>query len=90
MYRAIFSRRAQKAFLDLPQNQARRVKEAIEDLMREPRAPGTIELQNAPVAQYRYRVGNWRILFDIDDANKVIEILDICKRDERTYKQGAR
>jgi mRNA interferase RelE/StbE len=86
MYQAIFSRRAQRAFLDLPKRQAQRVKAAIEKLAAEPRSPGTIKLTNAPVAEYRYRVGNLRILFDVDDANKVIEILDIRKRNERTYR----
>ncbi len=86
MYRAVFSRRAQKAFLDLPDDQAQRTKEAIEKLAEEPRGHGTIKLEHAPVAQYRHRVGNWRILFDIDDRNEVIEILDIKKRSEKTYR----
>lgn len=86
MYRAVFSPRARKAFLDLPKPHAQGVREAIERLMSEPRSHGTLKLESAPVAQYRHRVGNFRILFDIDDKNQVIEILDIRKRDERTYK----
>lgn len=86
MHRAVFSRRAQKAFLDLPMAQARRIKEAMECLMEEPRRHGTIKLEHAPVAQYRHRVGDLRILFDIDDKNRTIEILDIRKKDERTYR----
>ncbi|MBI2864358.1 MAG: type II toxin-antitoxin system RelE/ParE family toxin [Chloroflexi bacterium] len=86
MYRAVFSRRAEKAFLDLRTDQARRVKEAIEKLQADPRTYGTIKLDNAPVAQYRHRAGDLRILFDVDDKNQVVEILDIRKRDERTYR----
>jgi len=86
MYQAIFSRRAEKAFLDLPTKEAQRVKQAIEKLEQNPRPYGTLKLENVPVASYRYRVGNNRILFDIDDEAKVIEILDVRKRDERTYK----
>lgn len=82
MYQAIFSGRAEKAFLGLPEREARLVKEAIEKLKRNPRAHGTIKLKNAPVASYRYRAGNNRILFDVDDERKVIELLDIKKRDE--------
>lgn len=82
MYRALFSRRAEKAFLALPRSQAQRVKAAIEKLAHEPRAHSTIKLDHAPLAEYRYRVGSWRILFDIDDANQVIENLDIRRRDE--------
>lgn len=72
--------------MELPQRDAKRVKQAIEKVMRDPRGQGTIKLEHAPVAQYRRRVGNWRILFDIDDAAQVIEIVDIRKRDEGTYR----
>ena len=72
--------------MNLPDREARRIKEAIERLQQNPRTQGTIKLENAPVASYRYRVGDLRILFDIDDGAKVIEVLDIRKRDERTYK----
>jgi mRNA interferase RelE/StbE len=86
MYRAMFSRRAEKAFISLSDREARKVKEAIQKLVDNPRTCGTIKLENAPVARYRYRIGDYRILFDIDDEAKVIEILDIRKRDERTYR----
>lgn len=86
MYQAVFSSRAHKAFIALPQAQARRVRDAIQRLMQEPRAHGTIKLDHAPVAEYRYHVGNSRILFDIDDRNHIIEILDIRMRDEQTYR----
>lgn len=86
MYQTLFSRRAEKAFLALPTKQAQQVKAAIERLMQEPRTHGTIKLDHAPVGQYRYRLGMLRILFDIDDTNQVIEILDIRKRDEQTYR----
>jgi len=62
------------------------MKEAIEKLKQAPRIHGTIKLENAPVASYRYRVGDLRILFDIDDETRTVEILDIRKRDEHTYR----
>jgi len=35
---------------------------------------------------YRMRVGNWRILFDmIDDTPAIISIEEVKKRDDRTY-----
>ena len=86
MYQAIFSRRAEKAFMSLPNEDAERIKIAVLKLQNEPRCYGTIKLENAPVAPYRYRVGNWRILFDINDKTNTIEILDIKQRSERTYK----
>ena len=86
MYEVIFSRRAQKAFIDLPDKEAQKIKEAIEKLKQNPRIHGTIKLEDAPVASYRYRAGDYRILFDIDDDANIVGILDIKKRDERTYK----
>jgi len=86
VYRVLFSRRAEKAFLSLPDREARRIKEVIERLKQEPRIHGTIKLENAPVASYRYRVGDSRILFDIDDETRTVEILDIRRRSESTYK----
>ena len=86
MYKAIFSRRAQKAFLDLPDTEARKIKESIEKLRQNPKIHGTIKLENVPAASYRYRTGNYRILFDINDDAKMVEILDIRKRDDRTYR----
>ena len=86
MYRALFSRRAERAFLNLPQQEARRVRDAVEKLMQDPRGRGTIKLTNAPVAQFRYRVGTCRILFDLDDEKQLLAIVDIRGRSERAYR----
>jgi mRNA-degrading endonuclease RelE of RelBE toxin-antitoxin system len=34
---------------------------------------------------YRMRVGNWRILFDVQDRVRIILIQEVKKRDERTH-----
>ena len=34
---------------------------------------------------FRMRVGNWRILFDVEDRIRIITIQEVKKRDERTY-----
>ena len=38
------------------------------------------------VAQYRLRIGNYRVLYDIDDKQKNVWILALRKRSEGTYK----
>jgi len=38
------------------------------------------------VAQYRLRIGNYRVLYDIDDKQKTVWILALRKRNEGTYK----
>lgn len=37
-------------------------------------------------AEYRLRVGPYRVLYDIDDQEKKVVILKRTKRDEHTYK----
>ena len=85
MYQAVLSSKAKKVFLKLDKKLAKQIADAVSKLEGDPRAHGTIKLEDAPVAQYRYRVRNYRILFDINDEEKIIEILDIRKRDEKTY-----
>lgn len=36
-------------------------------------------------AEYRLRVGPYRILYDIDDQRKKVILLKLLKRDEHTY-----
>lgn len=37
-------------------------------------------------ASYRIRVGDYRVLYDVDDSNKTVWILALRRRSERTYK----
>jgi mRNA interferase RelE/StbE len=36
-------------------------------------------------AQYRLRIGPYRLLYDVDDSRKKIILLKLAKRDEQTY-----
>ncbi len=38
------------------------------------------------VAQYRLRVGDYRIFYDVDEARKRVVLLWVDKRSEKTYK----
>lgn len=40
------------------------------------------------VAQYRIRIGDYRVLYDVDDEKKIVWILALRKRSEKTYKRG--
>lgn len=39
------------------------------------------------VAQYRLRIGDYRVLYDVDDQRKIVWVLALRKRDEETYKK---
>ncbi len=38
------------------------------------------------IAQYRIRIGNFRVLYDVNDRIKTVWILACWKRSEKTYK----
>jgi len=86
MYSAYFSRLAEKNFKKIPKNYQLNLKKTILNLEVNPYSAGTIKLINYPVAQYRRRVGDYRILFDIDEENKIIIIADIRRRTSTTYQ----
>jgi len=50
----------------------------------EPKIKPPAEVYNY-VAQYRVRVGDYRVLYDVDDKRKTVWILALRKRNERTY-----
>ena len=65
--------------------------EAIESLADNPRPLGEPKIKPPLMvyqytAQYRLKIGHDRVLYDVDDKNKIVWIFDIRKRDERTYK----
>lgn len=39
------------------------------------------------VAQYRLRIGDYRVLYDVDDRYKTVWILALRRRSERTYRR---
>jgi mRNA interferase RelE/StbE len=74
------SRSAIKEFEALPNTIIERVREKIRSLARDPRQPGAKKLQGRP--EYRVRVSDHRILYTIDDSNRVIDIITISHRSD--------
>lgn len=69
-----------------------RVKSAIDELAYDPRPMGKkFKFLRPPLAiyqyaaQYRLRVGDYRILYDIDEKMKKVVLLSIRRRTEKTY-----
>ena len=79
-YRLEIKRSAEKEIRTLPKNVARRVIDAIADLTKEPRGPGSQKL--AGTEAYRSRVGTYRILYTIDDAAHRVMVVAVGHRRE--------
>lgn len=74
------SRRVEKAIADLPSAIKKRVLKAIQSLRDEPRPAGTRKLRGKLGGSWRIRVGAYRVLYDIYDADKVVVITDVGPR----------
>ena len=82
MYQLFFTRQALKTLRKLPRNTADRIREKLNILAEAPYAPNTnvTKLQNRP--GYRLRVGDWRVIYEIEDRELRILILKIAPRGE--------
>ena len=81
MYETLLERRAEKDLRRLAAEVFQRVIAAIEALAHDPRPEGCKKLKGAG-DDWRIRVGDYRVLYDIDDGNQVIRIMRIRHRRE--------
>lgn len=79
-YEVLLQPRARKEFLALPPDIARKIAQALQTLGQDPRSHQSIKLSGGE--GYRLRVGDYRILYDIDDPAKKILVYRIKHRRE--------
>ena len=72
-YRVIFTRSARKELEDLPPATADRIVAMSERLAAEPRPVGARKLQGV-ADLWRVRVGDYRIVYAINDAEHIIDV----------------
>jgi mRNA interferase RelE/StbE len=58
-----------------------RISKAIDALTENPRPPGCLKVKTAE-GQWRIRVGDWRIGYEIDDDARTVTIITIGHRSE--------
>ena len=78
MYRLEVSRTAHRQIRRLPAQTQERVHKAISDLAENPRPPGAKKLTARD--GYRIRVGDYRILYQVDDGAKGVIIYRVMSR----------
>ena len=78
-YRILLTKQVEKQLNALPQQVASRIEQHIEALLTNSRPPGVKKLRGQ-TRTYRVRVGNWRIIYTIDDSTQEIMLLTIDDR----------
>ena len=77
-YTIAILRHAQKELAELPSEVYTRVRDAIRKLGEEPHPPGYIKLSGRE--GFRIRVGNYRIIYEIDVAQRKLIVMHIGHR----------
>ena len=78
MYGLRYDRRTLKELRPIPAPETARILAAIESLKEQPRRHGVEKMASSE--GYRVRVGHYRILFTIDDAQQLITVYRIKHR----------
>ena len=84
MYQLRLDGRAQRDLDRLRGDLWRRIRDAILGLQDTPRPHGSVKLQGAGEA-YRIRVGDYRVVYEVDDAKRVVTVRRLKHRSE-VYK----
>ncbi len=77
------SKKARKQIAKLPNHVAAAIFTAAKTLKDWPDCKNVKSLKGRQ--DYRLRVGNYRVFFEVETATKTIFIMEVKKRDERTY-----
>ncbi len=80
------ARSAEKSLAKAPAKDRKRLQAALSQMCSDPFSGDTIRLYNMTPA-FRRRVGSYRILFDMYTAERLVEVHDIRRRNEKTYRR---
>lgn len=82
MYQVTIARQALKELENLPKKSTLQIVKAIDDLSINPRPTGCKKLKGENEYLWRIRVGNYRVIYSIDDKIKIIDVRKIGHRKE--------
>jgi len=77
-YTVFILRRAQKELAQLPREVYVHIRDAIRDFEQEPRPRASAKLTGRE--GWRIRVGDYRVIYEIDDQQRVVTVLHIGHR----------
>jgi mRNA interferase RelE/StbE len=76
-----FSHAAVKALMHMPPDEARRIRQRLDELARDPwAAPGVKKLTDHP--GFRLRVGNWRVVYLLRKERLTVQVIRVARREE--------
>ncbi len=80
MYRVVIPRSVSRSIERLPRAVADNVTRRILALAEDPRPPGMKKLRG--FRSFRFRVGDYRVIYEIDDGGRIVTVRDVGHRRE--------
>lgn len=80
MYQIIFGRSAEKDLEQLPLKETKRISKVIDELAKEPRPIGSKKLKGTDRNLWRVRIGDYRVVYNINDTIKIVDIRKVGHR----------
>ena len=84
-YKVIVRPAAEKFILRLNESDYGAIVERLRSLAEEPRPPAVRKLTSTSL--WRLRIRDFRIVYSVDDRERVVKILRIARRSEDTYRR---
>jgi mRNA interferase RelE/StbE len=78
LYEVLIPRRVRRRLARLPESVYERVLAALKSLEEEPRPRGSLKMTNRD--EWRVRVGDYRIVYNVDDEQRLVTILQVGHR----------
>ncbi|BBC24077.1 type II toxin-antitoxin system RelE family toxin [Pseudanabaena sp. ABRG5-3] len=79
-YQVNLPKTVQKQLNTLPQELKQRILKALVQLQEEPRPVNSLQMKGGQ--GFRLRIGDYRVLYDIDDSSKIVNLRRIGHRRE--------
>jgi mRNA interferase RelE/StbE len=80
-WRVLISQRAKRMLRRLPKPLKQRLAQTFDDLAHNPRPPGCKKLSGGDQL-YRVRVGDWRVIYAIEDEQLIVLIITLGPRQD--------
>jgi mRNA interferase RelE/StbE len=82
MYEVVFRKEAVRTLRRMPRNMAELIREKLEHLRVDPYAPNNNVTKLVGRPGYRLRVGDWRVIYELEDQQVVLLVIRIGPRGE--------
>lgn len=87
VYTVLVKKDPERIMRKLPADLRRRIQQAINALADDPRHAGVVAIKGLS-STYRVRVGDWRIIYQVQDNVLIVLVLEVAPRGEVYRKLG--